>query len=448
MNKKRILALTLGIMMSSAMFINPAIVEAKSKDEVQSQINANNEKIDALEDKKAGLQGEKSDSLKKLEEARKVYDEQQKLLTKTRQEVLKFEDEINNLQEQIDALEVQLKGVEKQIADAKNKILEKEEELNVKEEILGQRLRSTYMNNIGDRMLYMIIESKNLGDLISNIANINIIIKTDQELMSEIKADKDAIEIERQNLVKKESELNNSKLKIQKSQDEVKNAKSEVDALNAEYEAEAVKLKSLEDERSREYNSLTSEEKALDEAIRKYEHENVNLEEYFKNTSTGTSTTPPPVTGGNNSSSSNNNSGTSNNSGGGTSNSKGFVRPVNAPISSHYGYRIHPVTGVKKHHNGTDYAASTGTPIKAIASGTVTTAGWHNAFGNMVIVDHGNGYTSLYAHASSLNVRAGQTVSQGQVVSYVGSTGLSTGPHLHLEMRYNGSLVNPESYIG
>lgn len=446
MNKKRILALTLGVMMSSAMFINPAIVEAKTKDEVQSQINANNEKIDALEDKKAGLQGEKSDSLKKLEEARKVYDEQQKLLTKTRQEVLKFEDEINNLQGEIDALEGQLLGVEKQITDAKNRILEKEEDLKIKEEILGQRLRSTYMNNIGDRMLYMIIESKNLGDLISNIANINIIIKTDQELMNEIKADKDAIEVERQNLVKKEGELNNSKNKVQKSQDQVKDAKKEVDALNAEYEAEAAKLKALEDERSREYNALTSEEKALDEAIRKYEHENVNLEEYFKNTSTGSTPTPTPtpVTGSGTGSSSNNNSGV----GAGTSNSKGFIRPVSAPISSHYGYRIHPVTGVKKHHNGTDYAASTGTPIKAIASGTVTTAGWHNAFGNMVIVDHGNGYTSLYAHASSLNVRAGQTISQGQVVSYVGSTGLSTGPHLHLEMRYNGSLVNPESYIG
>ncbi|MGL4740887.1 MAG: murein hydrolase activator EnvC family protein [Sarcina sp.] len=445
MNKKRILALTLGVMISSAMFINPAIVEAKSKDEVQSQINANNEKIDSLEEKKAGLQGEKSDSLKKLEEARKVYDEQQKLLTKTRQEVLKFEDEINKLQDQIDLLESQLSDVEKQITDAKNKILKKEEDLKIKEDILGQRLRSTYMNNIGDRMLYMIIESKSFGDLISNIANINIIIKTDQELMNEIKADKEAIEVERQSLVKKEGELNNNKNKVQKSQDQVKESKKEVDALNAEYEAEAAKLKTLEDERSKEYNTLTSEEKALDEAIRKYEHENVNLEEYFKDTSTGSTATPPPVTGGGSSSSNNNNN---NNSGGGTSNSKGFIRPVNAPISSHYGYRIHPVTGEKKHHNGTDYAASTGTPIKAIASGTVTTAGWHNAFGNMVIVDHGNGYTSLYAHASSLNVRAGQTISQGQVVSYVGSTGLSTGPHLHLEMRYNGSLVNPESYIG
>ena len=98
-------------------------------------------------------------------------------------------------------------------------------------------------------------------------------------------------------------------------------------------------------------------------------------------------------------------------------------------------------------HTGLDISASTGTPIKAAAGGTVTFSGRKGSYGNMVVITHSNGVQTYYAHCNSLNVSAGQTVSQGQTIGTVGSTGNSTGPHLHLEVRVNGVAYNPQNYV-
>ena len=133
--------------------------------------------------------------------------------------------------------------------------------------------------------------------------------------------------------------------------------------------------------------------------------------------------------------------------------STGWLSPpvAGARISSQYGYRIHPILGYRKLHAGTDFAAPCGTPITAAADGTVVTAGWGGGFGNLVVVAHGDiGGSSLataYAHQSRLAVSAGQQVSRGQVIGYIGTTGSSTGCHLHLETRVVGTPVNPMRYL-
>lgn len=120
-----------------------------------------------------------------------------------------------------------------------------------------------------------------------------------------------------------------------------------------------------------------------------------------------------------------------------------FVTPVNGRFTSGFGYRIHPITGSKRMHTGVDIAAPTGTPIRAAASGVVITAGWMNGYGNTVVIDHGGGVSTLYGHCSRLYVSSGQRVASGQRIAAVGSTGFSTGPHLHFEKRVNGRPVNP-----
>ncbi len=120
-----------------------------------------------------------------------------------------------------------------------------------------------------------------------------------------------------------------------------------------------------------------------------------------------------------------------------------FIRPVGGRISSGFGMRRHPVLGRSRMHNGIDFAAPTGTPIRAAAAGTVVQAVYMRGYGNTVVIDHGGGVATLYGHCSRLYVRAGQKVSQGQNIAAVGSTGLSTGPHLHFEIRINGRPVNP-----
>jgi murein DD-endopeptidase MepM/ murein hydrolase activator NlpD len=123
--------------------------------------------------------------------------------------------------------------------------------------------------------------------------------------------------------------------------------------------------------------------------------------------------------------------------------SGGFQWPVNGTITSGFGYRTHPVLGYSRLHAGVDFGAATGTPIVAAAAGTVVSAGWQGGYGNAVIIDHGGGEATLYGHQSRLAVSSGARVSRGEVIGYVGATGLATGPHLHFEWRVNGVPTDP-----
>ncbi len=122
--------------------------------------------------------------------------------------------------------------------------------------------------------------------------------------------------------------------------------------------------------------------------------------------------------------------------------------PSNSRISSHYGYRTHPVTGEKyKLHAGMDVPASMGTPVVASADGTVISSGYNGGYGYAVVISHGGGLSTLYAHNSTLYVKAGESVTRGQQIALSGNTGLSTGPHVHFEVRVNGTPKDPINYL-
>lgn len=121
----------------------------------------------------------------------------------------------------------------------------------------------------------------------------------------------------------------------------------------------------------------------------------------------------------------------------------GFLWPARGALTSGFGLRRHPVFGIVRPHHGVDIAAAWGTPVLAAAAGTVVYAGWFGGYGKLVVVDHGGGLATLYGHLSSIRVSVGQTVGPGEVLGNVGSTGYSTGPHLHFEVRVNGRPVDP-----
>ena len=124
-----------------------------------------------------------------------------------------------------------------------------------------------------------------------------------------------------------------------------------------------------------------------------------------------------------------------------------MVYPCAGEITSSFGWRTHPILGYQRFHSGVDFGADYGTTIHAADSGTVIFSGWYGGYGNAVILDHGNGISSLYGHTSELYVSEGQTVQRGQSIAAVGSTGLSTGPHLHFEVRQDGDPVDPMAYL-
>jgi murein DD-endopeptidase MepM/ murein hydrolase activator NlpD len=121
--------------------------------------------------------------------------------------------------------------------------------------------------------------------------------------------------------------------------------------------------------------------------------------------------------------------------------------PVDAPITSEFGWRMHPILGYEKFHSGLDFGADFGSVTRSAAAGYVIFAGWYGGYGNTVIIDHGNGITSLYGHSDGLYVEEGQSIERGAPIAIVGSTGLSTGPHLHFELRQDGEPIDPMPYL-
>jgi len=128
--------------------------------------------------------------------------------------------------------------------------------------------------------------------------------------------------------------------------------------------------------------------------------------------------------------------------------SRPSTRPSDGFVTSGFGYRMHPVLGGRAHHNGIDFDANKGDPVRSAGNGLVKFAGWKQGFGNVVEIDHQNGYVTLYAHNSAFLVKEGDVVRAGQIVAKAGSTGRSTGPHVHFEVHKDGRAVNPRTFLG
>ncbi|EGT3616656.1 peptidase M23 [Clostridium perfringens] len=436
MNRRRLTAVILSVTMIFAVSINSSnIVQAKTKEEAQQEIDNNNSKIDSLKDKKDDINSEKDKVQSKIDEIQNQIAEKNQMLLSSQKKVDEYKSNIDSLKSSIDNLETQISDVQKSIDKKK-----KEEE--AKEEILASRIRSAYKSNLSNQFLYIVLESKNVGDFISNVSNIRYVVNTDNKLINDIKKVQDELKNEEAQLESQKTDLSNQKSRLETE-------KKEYDSLVSQYDAQLKELNSLEAQKQAEIDSLSQKEKDILSEINSYQEDNANLKDYINNLINKNNS--------NNSSSSNSSSNSSNNSGSGAASgessggnkntSGGFMRPAPGGVTDPFGPRTHPVTGKQSVHTGADLGAPYGTPILASKAGTVVEAGWNTAYGNMVIIDHGDGTSTLYGHSSSLAVQAGQHVSQGQVIAYVGSTGYSTGPHLHFGIMINGEWVNPMNYI-
>lgn len=260
----------------------------------------------------------------------------------------------------------------------------------------------------------VLLESQNISDFISRRHQLKLVYQADQKILVKLNAQAKLI--------------NKQKTDVEQQKNEIALIREQLLAQKADYQTQAQSQSEL-------IQRLNSDRLALEAAQNQLERESKNLEILIQQKVAESRARVEAQTKTN-------------------SRTSIIIRgtgvmayPSDAPTSSPFGWRIHPILGYRRFHAGLDFAASYGSKIRAADSGTVIFAGWYGGYGRAVIIDHGNGITTLYGHTSELYVSEGQTVERGQAIGAVGSTGFSTGPHLHFEVRRNGTPVNPIDYL-
>ncbi|SUY47856.1 cell wall-binding protein [Clostridium putrefaciens] len=399
----------------------------------ENEIQENNKKIKELENRNKEIPKIQYDLKVDLNSLQNKLQEKEKQLEDIKSKISHYENEIAKIEENVSLISKDIKETEDMINKKTEEIKKREEEEKEKEEILGQRLRGMYINNPTDAILKAILDSGDFGDLISRVNNISRMIKLDKELIEEVRSMKENLESERKGLEEEKNNLDKKMILLSVNKEKVKSTQKELLTEKDNGQRIISDLNIIEENKKLTINKLEKEKSSNEQDVSKLVQFNdkarQQIDSFIKEQINSKPEEKAPLK--------------DNNQG----NSSGFIRPVGGSITNGFGERIHPITGAKGMHHGVDIAVGRGTSIKAAQSGTVITATYNNIYGNMIILSHGNGVQTVYAHAESLNVSSGQQVKQGQVIAQVGSTGISTGPHLHFEVRINGSVVNPMSYI-
>ena len=315
------------------------------------------------------------------------------------------------LEQQINATRAEINTIAAQIAKYDELIAQKQEELSQAEaeeqaqyELFCERVR--YMEEQGEVSYWSILfSSKDFADLLDNAMMVEEIMDYDNQVMDQLIALREQIEEDKAELETARQEQQDAKAEQEAAQANLQAQESEVDALLSQISNQEDELEAREAQLRAASDAATAEIAAAERELAA-QIANVPSE-------------------------------------------SGFLWPLPGRynLSSLFGSRKHPITGKANNHTGIDIPASSGTSILAAKSGVVTTSTYNNSYGNYVVVSHSDGTSTLYAHMVRRNCSKGDTVSQGQVIGYVGTTGSSTGNHLHFEVRVNGSRVDPINYL-
>ncbi|MCI7091028.1 MAG: peptidoglycan DD-metalloendopeptidase family protein [Veillonellaceae bacterium] len=350
---------------------------------------------DDLEDQLADLQRQAEEQQAKTNEASAKVESVSERLRQIQEELRVATAEYKEVKGQLDS-------VEDKISDNTELLQKTEADLKVKNKKLQQRVRDIYING---QISYVdvLFGAKDFADLMTRMDVLKRIIKHDYDLIMKVREEKATVE--------------NTRVQLEKD-------KAEAEVLVTDAQAKKAKVEDKESEQQvlldqAIYDRDTSER--MYEEIMAASQEVANMIRRSHMSSAGYSGAPAGA--------------------------GGMIWPISGPITSEFGWRTHPIFGTARFHSGLDIGGDYGMPIYAAASGTVIYAGWISGYGNAVIIDHGGGVTTLYGHNDSLNVSEGENVAQGQVIAMCGSTGNSTGPHCHFEVRENGEPVSPYGYL-
>ena len=358
-----------------------------------------------LQQEQARLEQEKKENDAKLAELKADQSKQQEYKNT-------LDAQMQNLQSQIDGLNTQINDLDASISEKNAAIAEKQENIDRDVETLKERLCAIYM--MGDAStLEIILQSESVIDMAQKVELLNMITEHDTKMIQQLSADMEAIADEKAEIESQKEEVADARSELESRRTELASVQAEADRVLQELNQSVA---AVQEESERIAKEKAEADQAVDDWLKDYYASQAQGGSSGSGgyTSTGNFTWPVP----------------------------GFTRLTTQFQEWTYG----------GYHRGIDIASTGGrsiygAPIVAADSGKVIKAGWNNSYGNCVYIDHGGGYVTRYAHASSLAVSAGQTVTKGQTIAYVGSTGNSTGPHLHFEVRVNGNRQNPFNWF-
>ena len=426
--KNRILSLiiSLSVLVSAVACYNLSASANEKVDEYKDKIAEYEEKIDAAQNKIDSLKGDIGEVKTYIEELDKQVAMYQEQIDAYNGQIDAHQANIDDYEAQNEELENRITELNDQIDKCNDEIDAKNEEIDAKYEELKELIRTNYING-ETSALEVLLMSDDFSDYLTKVQFVSSLADYENGLINGINDDIDAINDTK-------AQIDADKESIRKLQDEIDKKIAEIETLQDAVEENKAKVVANQDaieqkvsENSNYLASLNNESAEYKAMIKEYEAEIARFDRQIEallqsNGSSGSGTLV---------------------------NSSGLICPLQYSgvyVSSPF-YR----NSDGSYHGALDLCVSGGSygkSISAAESGTVITASYHWSYGNYVVVDHGNGLSTLYAHCSSLAVGAGQRVSKGQTIAYVGSTGNSSGPHLHFEVRINGSRVNPSGYIG
>jgi len=346
----------------------------------------------------------KSEEIKnQIDEANKEIEEVQEELSKNLQELQNLDEKIKTMESELNGLNEEIEALNKDIEEKQKNLKEAEKKYKIQKQLLEERLVILYEE--GEiQYLDVLFNSSSMSEFISNYYLITEVISYDTELLESVEEQKNNIENTKTVLSKQKEELVIKSKNQQKTAKVLSNTKAVRENYISKLSEEEREIQAKIDEYHQRFEEIEAEIAILAE-------QELSIGEGYIG---GVMAWPVP----------------------------GYTR-----ITSKYGMRTHPITGVYKLHTGVDVGAPMGANFIAAETGVVTKAGYNSAYGNMVIINHGGGVQTLYAHGSKILVETGQLVAKGDVILKVGSTGYSTGPHAHFEVRVNGKTVDPLPYI-
>ena len=389
--------------LSMCLTILPVPGMAKSSSAIKEELNA-------LKDKNAEIKAE-------IDGIRQQYNATANQIQDLVNRKDAVDQEIGLLHEQIQVINQQITVYGQLIADSQDDLDNAQLRLDALNEKHKERIRA--MEEAGTISYWQVLfEANSFTDFLDRLEMINEISASDQKRINEIQKVAQEVSVTRDQMQEELSQLSLAQIQLEESQSELEIKRTESDELLRSLAVQEEEFQLLLDDSEAKQDQLMKEiaQKQKELSSAQYEEKLAKLAAQGKN---------PPS-------------------------SATWITPVSGyTITSPFGMRVHPVYKYQLMHNGIDLACPTGTPIYATRAGTVTRAAYQaGGAGYYVSLDHGDGFGSIYMHMTNYVVSAGQKVTAGQLIGYVGSTGVSTGPHLHFGVSYAGSYVNPMAYIG